>query len=160
MLQSIRQRLESLLDLETENPAGDEPQATACAAAALLIEVAKADAVVDDEEMQLIRSTLTEYFEISPQDIESTLDKAREELSQASCLFEMTRLINQNWDVRTKIRLIESMWTVILSDHRLDSNEQHLMRKLKSLLHISQTEFIAAKQRARNTVNSCGNADR
>ncbi len=154
MLQSIRQRLESLLDLEVENSAGDEPQATACAAAALLIEVARADTVIDDEEMQLIRNALTEHFQIAPQNIENTLDTARKELNQASCLFEMTRLINQNWDVKTKIQLIESMWVVILSDRRLDSNEQHLMRKLKALLHISQAEFIAAKQRARSAVNS------
>ena len=152
MLQVIKKRLETLLEFEEESSQSEKPQATSFAAAALLIEVAQADSTVDEDEIRQIEQSLINYFGIAADDIENTLHAARKELQESTCLFELTKIINRNWDEAAKIRLVESMWSVVLSDQMIDDNEQHLMRKIKALLHIPQSEFIAAKFRARKSL--------
>jgi uncharacterized tellurite resistance protein B-like protein len=45
--------------------------------------------------------------------------------------------------------MIEHMWRVAYADSTLSAWEQHLVRKVADLLHVSQGDYIAAKMRAR-----------
>jgi len=154
MLKSVRKHLDNLLWAQSDTSNDDPVKTARLAAAALLIEAAQADFGVSDTEMLQVKHALVSSFGIAPSDIEQTLRNARTELQQATCLHELIRLINDNWDEERKIRLIEAMWSVVLSDEHLDSNEHHLMRKVKGLLYISQSEYIAAKLRARQSLKS------
>ena len=132
----------------------DAPNPTANAAAALLLEAAQADSDLDSSELEQIEKSLINNLGIDPQNVQKTLREAQQQLDHATCLHEITKIINDNWTVNEKIGLIESMWRVVLSDQRLDAHEQHLMRKMKGLLHVPQTEYIAAKVRARESLSS------
>ena len=131
----------------------DAPNLTANAAAALLLEAAQADNDLDSTELEQIEKSLIHNLGIDPQNVQQTLREAQQQLDHATCLHEITKIINDNWTVNEKIELIESMWRVVLSDQRLDAHEQHLMRKMKGLLHVPQTEYIAAKVRARESLS-------
>jgi uncharacterized tellurite resistance protein B-like protein len=48
-----------------------------------------------------------------------------------------------------RITLIEMLWRVAWADKVLSDHEQHMMRKISSLLYIPHKDYIAAKQRAR-----------
>ena len=72
---------------------------------------------------------------------------AAKEADESPGLHEFTNLINQNWTIAERIGLIENMWAVVYADGRLDDNEQHLMRKAQSLLHVPHRDYIAAKLR-------------
>ena len=154
ILSNLKKNLEKLLTVEDDIAQGDSPQVTSIAAAALLLEAAHADNELDDAELKQIELSLTKNLGVDPENIKETMRSAQEQLDHATCLHEMTKIVNQNWTVRDKISLIESMWKVVLSDQHLDAHEQHLMRKMKGLLHIPQTEYIAAKLRARETVDN------
>lgn len=154
ILSNLKKNLEKLLTVEDDIAQGDSPQVTSIAAAALLLEAAHADNELDDAELEQIELSLTKNLGVDPENIKETMRSAQEQLDHATCLHEMTKIVNQNWTVRDKISLIESMWKVVLSDQHLDAHEQHLMRKMKGLLHIPQTEYIAAKLRARETVDN------
>ena len=132
----------------------DAPNLTANAAAALLLEAAQADNDLDSTELEQIEKLLIHNLGIDPQNVQQTLREAQQQLDHATCLHEITKIINDNWTVNEKIELIESMWRVVLSDQRLDAHEQHLMRKMKGLLHVPQTEYIAAKVRARDSLSA------
>ena len=41
------------------------------------------------------------------------------------------------------------MWQVAYADKKISAHENHLMRKLADLLHISHADYIAAKMRAK-----------
>ena len=82
--------------------------------------------------------------------MEQTLLGAHETLDAATCLYEITNIVNRDWSLNQKIHLIEAMWKVVLSDNYLDPNENHLMRKIKGLLYIPQAEYINAKIRAQS----------
>ena len=122
------------------------------AATALLIETARADDHFDESELAQIEQTLVNVLNIDASHIKQTLDSAQQELDQATCLHELTSIINNDWEFKAKVNLIEAMWKVVLSDQHIDPNEHHLMRKIKGLLHIPQSEYIAAKLRARDSL--------
>ncbi len=159
MLSRLKQSLISILLVEDSNTSQERAWNPSSAATALLIETAKADDHFDETELAQIERTLVEVLKIDASQIKQSLQLAEEELGQATCLHEITSIINNDWDIKAKLELIEAMWKVVLSDQHIDPNEQHLMRKVKGLLHIPQSEYIAAKLRARETLES-SSADR
>jgi uncharacterized tellurite resistance protein B-like protein len=48
-----------------------------------------------------------------------------------------------------KVRIIEYLWQVVYADGKISAQENHLMRRLVDLLHISHGDNIAAKMRAK-----------
>ena len=153
LLSRFKERLTALLVIEDSEPSQDQVWGTSAAAAALLIEAASADDHLDPSELAQIEETLTSVLNVDSTEIEQTLKLAQQNLDHATCLHEITSIINSSWNLETKIDLIEALWKVVLTDQRIDPNEQHLMRKIKGLLHIPQSEYIAAKLRARQALN-------
>ncbi len=154
ILSNLRRNLETFLSVEDDIAKSDSAELTSNAAAALLLEAAQADNQIDNKELEQIELSLVNNLGVNPENIKEIVRDAQKQLDHATCLHEITKIINQNWTVEEKIKLIESMWKVVLSDQHLDAHEQHLMRKIKGLLHIPQTEYIAAKLRARNALGA------
>ena len=150
MLLSLKRKLERTFAVEAAASKDEPLPVVNLAAAALLIEAAEADCDFQDEEIDQIRRSLTTQFAIPEQEIDELLELAHAELDSATCLHEITTVINDNWGLRDKVRLLEALWRVVLSDQKLDPHEQHLMRKLQGLLYIPQSEYIAAKIRAKS----------
>jgi uncharacterized tellurite resistance protein B-like protein len=48
-----------------------------------------------------------------------------------------------------KVRIVELLWTVAFADSHQDKHEEHLIRRIADLLHVSHKDFIAAKFKAR-----------
>ncbi len=154
MLSKLRQNLSSILLVEDSDMKRDRTWSPSSAATALLIETARADDHFDESELAQIEQTLVNVLNIDASHIKQTLESAQQELDQATCLHELTSIINNDWDFKAKVNLIEAMWKVVLTDQHINPNEHHLMRKIKGLLHIPQSEYIAAKLRARDSLES------
>lgn len=129
------------------------PRATALqiATAALLLEMMRMDNELKDEERQAIASTLQTQFNLSREQIEILMALAEQEASTASDYYQFTSLINQHCDLAQKVQIIENLWHVAMIDGHLDAHELHLMRKLADLLYIGHADYVAAKQRARES---------
>lgn len=153
MFRSLKTQLEAMLVVEEQSSEEDKARAANLAATALLIEAAQADQNFSDDELAIVEASLLNHMNISREDIHMTIELAKGKLDNSTCLYEITTVINDNWTLREKIRLIESLWRVVLSDRYLDSHEQHLMRKLQNLLYIPHSEYIAAKVRVKNTIS-------
>ncbi len=154
MLKKFRNRLENLLAQEDTVESVEQSKAAMFAATALLIEAAQADSELSGDELAQIEHSLSSLHGVRFDEVEQILKGAHETLDAATCLFEITNIINRDWTLNQKIHLIESMWKVVLSDNYLDPNENHLMRKIKGLLYIPQAEYINAKIRAQNNLES------
>ena len=150
MLNKFRNRLENLLAPDDTADSAEQSTAATFAATALLIEAAQADSELSDDELTQIKNSLSSQFGIRVNEVEQTLLGAHETLDAATCLYEITNIVNRDWSLNQKIHLIEAMWKVVLSDNYLDPNENHLMRKIKGLLYIPQAEYINAKIRAQS----------
>lgn len=117
------------------------------AAAALLFETAMADYDLGDTERSTIHALVCSQFSLSDVDSKALLVLAETQAREATDLYGFTSLINQHWNEKDRLTLVEQMWRVVYADGRLDDHELHLMRKIQRLLHIPQRDFVAAKLR-------------
>jgi uncharacterized tellurite resistance protein B-like protein len=119
------------------------------ASAALLIELTRADNQVDHSETKKLLAILQQRFNLPEIELEELVTLAGQQNQEATSLYEFTSLINENFDVREKSQLILNMWEVAFADGRVDRYEEHLIRKVSDLLHLSHKDFITGKQVAR-----------
>ncbi len=121
------------------------------ATAALLLEMMRMDSELKDEERQAIASTLQSQFNLGKEQIEALMALAEQEAHEANDYYQFTSLINKHCDHSQKVQIIENLWHVAMIDGHLDAHELHLMRKLADLLYIGHADYVAAKQRARES---------
>ena len=154
MLDSIKSFFESRLATDEEQQEHHLLPAADLASAALLIEVMRSDDQLDDRESAEFLRVLQECLGISRDDLEKLQKLAEEENRQATSLYEFTRLINDNYDYEQKCTLIENMWHIAFSDEKLDKYEDHLIRRIAELIHVSHSDFIRLKLKARDKGSS------
>ncbi len=64
-------------------------------------------------------------------------------------LFQFTRLIDDAFTPEQKVQVVERLWRIAYADEQVDRLEEHLVRKIANLLHVSHRDYIAAKLAAR-----------
>lgn len=126
-----------------------EEPSLALATAALLIEVSRADFDVSDEERAAIQQQVRESFGLEEEETREIVALAEEEVSRAVSLYEFTRLVDKTFTPEQKRHIIGLLWDVAFSDERLEMREEHLIRKIATLLHVPHESFIAEKIAAR-----------
>ena len=89
-------------------------------------------------------------FGLAPDDAQKLVALAQEEARNASDYWQFTSIINKRFTQPQKVRVIELLWEVAYADAGLNAYEEHLIRKLADLLHISHGDYITAKLRARD----------
>ena len=103
--------------------------------AALLIHAAKIDENYSDIEKKIIKTTLINLG-INEQNLEETFKKAENIESNSNQILEFTKEI-KNSDENFKIKIIETLWSIIYSDNNLDIYESNFMRRLTGLLYLT-----------------------
>ena len=126
----------------------DLEHALRVATATLLVEVVRADFVVQESELLRLRSILKRQFVLSEEELDALLEQAEQGAERMVSLQHITRLLNQNFDHAMKLRVIEMMWELVYADGDKSHYEEHLIRQVADLLYISHEEFIRARHRA------------
>lgn len=129
-----------------ESPATAERRAQ-IAAAVLLVEVARSDRNFSDDERQAVLGSVQRKFGLSPVEAQELLGLAELQSREAHDLYQFTSQIDATFPMERKVRLIEEMWRAAYSDAVLHEYEEHLIRRVADLLHLSHSQFIAAKLR-------------
>jgi uncharacterized tellurite resistance protein B-like protein len=120
------------------------------ATAALLYEIVRADGEVRSEERAVMRAAISSAFDLDQAEIDDLMRLAEEASLGAVSLYEFTSLIDKDFTPEQKRRVVELLWLVAFADARKDAVEEHMIRKIAGLLHVSHPEFIDAKIRARS----------
>lgn len=120
------------------------------ATAALLIEVSRADFQVSDEERGAIEEQVRKSFGLTEAETREIVAWAEEEVARAVSLYEFTRLVDRSFTPEQKRHVIGLLWEVALTDERIVPREEHLIRKIATLLHVPHEAFIAEKIAARD----------
>jgi len=118
------------------------------AAAALMIEMSRADHNVDERERALIANALTKVFGLSAAQVAELLEHAGASADDATSLYEFTSVLNEQFDQAEKTHFVEQLWRIAYADGELEKHEAHLVRKVADLLHLRHREYIGAKLRA------------
>lgn len=119
------------------------------AVAALLIEVATADHVMDEAELNALISLLERKFSLPHERLVELADLAKAEAADATSIYQFTQLINSECTPQEKFELIKGMWELAYADNQLDKYEEYVIRKVADLIHVSHSEFIRAKSIAK-----------
>jgi len=153
MFESIKQFFDKKLVYAEEEQPLSSTLRTDLACAALLIEVINSDQKLEEQETEAFLAVLKENLNISNEDIDELVELAQTQAKEATSLYEFTRLINDDYDYKQKIGLIENMWRIAFSDNNLDKYEDHLIRKISDLIYVSHSDFIKAKLKVRDAID-------
>ena len=119
------------------------------ATAVLLIEVMRSDADSTDEEQATILNILKERFQLPDAEVAQLSELGHRTAKTANDLHQFTSLINRGLELSEKVRIIEYLWQVAYADNHINAHENHLMRRMADMLHISHGDYVAAKMRAK-----------
>ena len=143
MLAKIKQFFNEQLHPEQQQ---QNPEAAMqLAAAALLIELSRADFERSASEQQAMEAVLKQKFSLPDEQLKTLIELAEAENREANSLYNFTSLINEHYSSKQKIALITAMWTVAFADGELSKYEDHLIRKTADLIYVPHSEFIKAK---------------
>ncbi|MGE6662567.1 TerB family tellurite resistance protein [Pseudomonas sp. NPDC077408] len=135
--------LKALFDRSGEDqPTGHSVEV---AAAALLIEVGRADYESDADEQKAIIEAIRLGSGLEDGELESLVAFAQESAERSTSLYEFTTLINAQYSMDEKFVLIKTLWRVAAADGDIHRYEDHLIRRIADLLYVPHSDFIRAK---------------
>ena len=144
MITTIQILLKKYTSVPEDNQAGRE-QALRMAVAVLLMEVARSEDGISNEERQAIERIIEAQHAISPAQAREIAEVAERDARQATSLHPFTRLIVDQCSLEERTEVIRMLWEVSFADGHSGSHEQHLVRKVAGLLHVPHRDFIRMK---------------
>lgn len=127
----------------------DDPARLERAVASLLHEVMRMDADVSPEDLRSARSALGDLLGADEARAAELLEQAAHVHNRVTSYHDAVSVINRAFGMDRRIRLVEHLWRVAHADQQLHLHEDHLVRKLADLMHVSNTDSMLARQRAR-----------
>ena len=144
MIEKLQQMLRKHLG-SGEGSRGDDGLELRLATATLLMEVARADNRITEDERRDVRRLIEKHYALSPEQTQDVAASAESMSRHATSLYPFTRLINRACSPEEKVRIIGMLWRVTCSDGYVDKYEEYLVRKIADLLYVPHREFIRMK---------------
>ena len=116
--------------------------------AALLIHAAKIDENYTEKEKSIIKKTLIELG-IKEDRLNELYNEAEEIEKNSNQILDFTREIKNSND-EFKVKITETLWSIIYSDGSSDMYEDNFMRRLTGLLYLDKKIVGDIKERIRN----------
>ena len=124
------------------------------AVAILLMEVARADFEIADEELDVIRRALIDDFDMVEADANELVRHATAEVDDSTGFFPFVRVLNERLDQAQKRQVIETLWRVAYADAGKHHLEESIIRQIADLLYVPHSEFVRARVRAEESASS------
>ena len=144
MIKSIK-NLISNFSKQEEDKEEDKISSLDKACSALLIEVAYADKVFDESEIISLKESLKETYKLDDEIIDELILDAKKTVDESTSLYEYTRVVNDEFTYSDKLELLSRIWKLAFADGNLDKYEDHIIRKISDLIHVSHSDFIKIK---------------
>jgi len=123
----------------------DGEQALRLATAALLVEVARADDRITEEERAAAQRVVENGYSLSPEEARELVDMAEREAANVTSLYPFTRLITSECSLEDRTEIVRMLWEVTHADGHIDAHEEHLVRKVANLLYVPHSRFIQTR---------------
>jgi len=116
--------------------------------AALLIHAAKIDENYTEKEKSIIKKTLIELG-VKEDRLNELYNEAENIEKNSNQILDFTREIKNSND-EFKVKITETLWSIIYSDGSSDMYEDNFMRRLTGLLYLDKKIVGDIKERIRN----------
>ena len=117
---------------------------------ALLIHAAKIDENYTEKEEEIIKKTLNELG-VENENISKKIEEAKIIEENSNQILDFTREA-KGLPEQDKIKIIESLWSIIYSDKDADIYETNLMRRLAGLLYIDNNTMGDIKEKIKKNL--------
>ncbi|MEW8557829.1 MAG: TerB family tellurite resistance protein [Candidatus Thiodiazotropha sp.] len=151
MLKAIKDFFDNYLIPDNVEGEVQLEQSMRLAVVVLLIEIAESDYEHASEERHSILNAIQKQFGLNRVSAEQLIALAKQEHDESTDYFQFTRLINEHYSAEQKVKIVEAFWRVAFADQELHRYEEHVIRRLADLIHVSHRDFIAAKHRVMNS---------
>jgi uncharacterized tellurite resistance protein B-like protein len=148
MLNALRKFFDQHIAPQPDESEASTERRAQIAAAVLLVEVARSDHDFSEAERQSVLGSVQGKFGLSAAEAQEVLALAEAESHDAHDIYQFTSKIDATFSPEQKLRFIEALWRAAYSDSKLHEYEEHLIRRVADMLHLSHSQFIAAKLRA------------
>lgn len=146
----LKRLMQELTDkLATEEAPAVHAHRLEQATAALLIEIARADHDDDPRETRAVEEALRRGFELDDEELGQILEAATGRVDDAVSLFEFTNVLNDTLSREDKVHVVENLWRVAFADGQLDHYEEHYVRRIADLMHVSHGDFVRTREKVR-----------
>ena len=123
---------------------------TQLAAACILLSVADADEILEDQELDTINAILQDFFILDDKAASSLMEKAKNEWKISTGLFQFGSQLNNDFSHNDKMDFISCVFEVAFADGELHYLEHHTIKKIANILNLSRDEIINAKNEISN----------
>ena len=117
---------------------------------ALLLYISKADDIIQDNEINLIKNIIEDFFKISEDDSTEIINISLKILENSTDIYELGKELNRHFNYQDKIDFICCAFEVAYADNRLHYLEEHFIKTISSILNVEQTDLIKSKTEIRN----------
>jgi uncharacterized tellurite resistance protein B-like protein len=142
VLEALKKFVAGLAAPPDRAPTADD---IALAMAALLVETARADFELREEELAELGRLLADRLGMTSADASSLVARAKEAVERSVSLYEFTRPLHEALSYQEKEEVVRMLWHVALADRRLDRYEDYLIGKVSDLLYVARGDVIRLK---------------
>ena len=118
---------------------------TQLAAACILLSVADADEILEDQELNTINVILQDFFTLDEKVASSLMERAKSEWERSTGLFQFANQLNDDFNPIDKMDFIICVFEVAYADGKLHYLEHHTVKKIANILNLSRNEIITVK---------------
>ena len=146
MIEQLRSHWQRLLGAErSDRPEGASEERLQRAAAALIMEVCRADFDLHAEELESVRASLIELFRLDSDTADAMLEIAQEDSDELISIHPMVREVNASFDAGQKTDIMRALWRAAWANRDLNKRQEAVIRHLADLLYIPHATFIRTK---------------
>ena len=114
-------------------------------ASCLLLSIVKADGIINNNEINITKDIISDFFNIDTEQTNSIIKLALDKLNNSTDIFEFSKEVNNNFTYQDKIDFICSSFEIAVSDGNLDNHEDYIIKKIATMLNVKHTDLIKAK---------------
>lgn len=118
------------------------------ATAVLMVDVARADHVFQEDELDRVLTLIEKHFNLQPEEAAEVFNTANEKAEDLVSLYEFTQLLHDNLSEDEKSQIVALLWQIAYADGTLDKFEDSLVLKISDLLHVNRARVMRAKHDA------------
>ena len=122
----------------------DSPN-TQLSAACLLLSVAEADEILEQQELNTIQDILKDFFSITDNDAQALIHDAQVKMKNATGLFEFGQHLNAVFDHEDRLDFISCVFEVAYADGNLHYLEHHTVKKIANILNVNREDILVSK---------------
>ena len=150
MIKNLINKVSSAISTPDTGGANGDDRAAAIrlATAVLMIDVARADHVFEESELDRVLQLVQAHFDLDPQDAAELVNDASDEADDLVSAYDFTRVLHKHLDEEEKARIVGMLWQIAYADGELDKYEDSLVLKISDLLYVNRAKVMRLKHDA------------